>query len=132
MYRFGDGRKIQAIQSVKIPAKIGSRSCEIMTDIIDGDIPLLLSKSSMKKGQMKINFQDDTITVLDEKIPLITTSSGHYAVPITQATRIINNFERNQNFNYFFRLTLFERLTPLLALVMYLAWLLGWMSWVAC
>ena len=43
---------------------------------------------------MKINFQDDTITILDESIPLITTSSGHYAIPITKAKRIINNFER--------------------------------------
>ena len=43
---------------------------------------------------MKIYFQDDTITILDENIPLMTTSSGHYAIPITKAKQIINNFER--------------------------------------
>ena len=43
---------------------------------------------------MKINFQDDTITILDENIPLMTTSSGHYAIPITKTKQIINNFER--------------------------------------
>ena len=46
----------------------------------------------MKTENMKINFQDDTITILDENIPLMTTSSGHYAIPIRK--QIINNFER--------------------------------------
>ena len=48
----------------------------------------------MKRGNMKINFKDDTIIILDENIPLLTTSSGHYAIPITKAKQIINNFER--------------------------------------
>ena len=48
----------------------------------------------MKTENMKSNFQDDTITILDENIPLMTTSSGHYAIPITKAKQIINNFER--------------------------------------
>ena len=95
VYRFGDGRKIQAIQCAKIPAIIGSNYCQIETDIIDGDIPLLFSKSSMKRGNMKINFQDDTITMLNENIPLVTTSSGHYAIPITKPKQIINNIERD-------------------------------------
>ena len=43
---------------------------------------------------MKINFQDDTITILYENIPLLTTSSGHYAIPITKTKQIINNFKR--------------------------------------
>ena len=53
VYRFGDGRKIGAIQNAKIPANIGSKQFMIETDIINDDIPLLLSKSSMKKGEMK-------------------------------------------------------------------------------
>ena len=43
---------------------------------------------------MKINFQDDTIAILYENIPLLATSSGHYAIPITKAKQIINNFKR--------------------------------------
>ena len=43
---------------------------------------------------MKINFQDDTITILDENIPLMTTFCGHYAIPITKTKQITNNFER--------------------------------------
>ena len=43
---------------------------------------------------MKINFQDDTIAIIYENIPLLATSSGHYAIPITKAKQIINNFKR--------------------------------------
>ena len=46
---------------------------------------------------MKINFQDDRITVLDETIPLMTTSSGHYAIPITKAKQIITDFEKRSS-----------------------------------
>ena len=48
---------------------------------------------------MKINFQDDTITTLYENIPLLTTSSGHYAIPITKTKQIINNFERGSTYS---------------------------------
>ena len=93
-YRFGDGHKIKAIHSAIIPAIIGSRKVKIDTDVIEGDIPLLLSKSSMKKVNMKLNFQDDTVNVFNENIPLITTISGHYAIPLTTAKQLINNIDR--------------------------------------
>lgn len=94
IYRFGDGRKVNAIHSAKVPAMIGSHNIEIETDVVDNDIPLLFSKSSMKKANMKLNFEDDTITIFNENIPLITTNSGHYAIPITRAKQLINNLDR--------------------------------------
>ena len=94
IYQFGYGQKIRAIKSPQIPVIIGSKKFQIETDVIEGDIPLLLSKSSMKRGNMKINFQDDRIAILDENIPLMKTSSGYYTIPITKAKQIINNFKR--------------------------------------
>ena len=46
---------------------------------------------------MKLNFQNDTINIFDENIPLITTSSDHYAIPITKAKQIINNLNRESD-----------------------------------
>lgn len=40
---------------------------------------------------MKINFRDDTITVLGENIPLMMTS-GH-GIPITKLRQLIKNWE---------------------------------------
>ena len=51
----------------------------------------------MKKANMKLKFQDDKITVFNENIPLITTQSGHYAIPITRAKQLINNLDRETN-----------------------------------
>ena len=45
-------------------------------------IYLYCSKSSRKRANVKLNFQHDTITIFIENIPLITTESGNYPVPI--------------------------------------------------
>ena len=43
-FRFDNGRKIVSQESVTIPAKIGDTECKIKTEVVQNDIPLLLSK----------------------------------------------------------------------------------------
>ena len=45
----------------------------------------------MKRASMTLNFENDTLIAFGHKIPLLTTHSGHYAVPITQASQLMNN-----------------------------------------
>ena len=92
-YRFGDGEKVQAHQGVKIPAYVGNTSLMIKTDVIDKDLPLLLSKAFMKNGNMVLNFQNDTASIFDESIPLTVTSSGHYVIPISKPKQLINSID---------------------------------------
>ena len=40
---------------------------------------------------MKINFQNDTINTFGENIPLITTTSSHYAIPLTSTKQATDN-----------------------------------------
>ena len=49
-FRFGDGQIIKSFNKVILPAKIGDVKCKIETEVVDADIPLLLSKTSLKKG----------------------------------------------------------------------------------
>ena len=51
----------------------------------------------MKKAEMKINFQNDTINTFGGNIPLITTNSNHYTIPLTSAKQAINNINRENN-----------------------------------
>ena len=51
----------------------------------------------MKKAEMKINFQNDTINAFRENIILITTTSGHYAISLTSAKQATNNISRENN-----------------------------------
>ena len=71
---FEDRKKLQAIKSAKVPALIGSKWLCLLTDIVNANIPLLLSKASMKNCNIKIDFVNDTINVFGEIIPVSTTS----------------------------------------------------------
>ena len=70
---------------------IGNQSLLILTDIIGTDVPLLLLKVPMKQCNMKIDFENDTVKVFGEVIPLLTTSSRLYALPITKSKYLIDN-----------------------------------------
>ena len=52
----------------------------IETDVIESDIPLLLSQASMKRANMNLNFKEDSTSVFGETIDLVVTKSGHYTV----------------------------------------------------
>ena len=91
LYRFGDGEQIQAIRGISIPAIIGNTNVQINTDVITKDLPLLLSKSFMKRADMIVDFQSDTAKALGETVQLATTSSGHYTIPLTRPKQIITS-----------------------------------------
>ena len=48
----------------------------------------------MKIANMNLDFGNETITVFGEKIPFITTTSGHYAIPITKPVHLANKLEK--------------------------------------
>ena len=55
---------MKSLHKVKIPASIGNQNIFIESDVVDNDIPMLLSKSAMKKANTSIDFQSDTVTML--------------------------------------------------------------------
>ena len=81
-FKFGDGRVVQSMKKVIIPIVLGNINTKIMTDVVDVNIPLLLSKESMKRANTKINFATDTVSMLGNNIELKYTNSGHYIVPL--------------------------------------------------
>ena len=90
-FKFGDGKKVVSMKKVKFPAYIANKKIFIITDVISNDIPLLLSKESMKKGQAKLNFITDTISILGNEIPLQITRTGHYLLCIGNTTEYLND-----------------------------------------
>ena len=67
----------------------------IDTDIVDSDVPLLLSRASMKRAAMQIDFKNDTIEVFGQKTDLVVTKSGHYTIPISPYKQLLNNVNIN-------------------------------------
>ena len=82
-FRFGVGGPVyESEKQVKFPAIIGTRKVFLEGDLTDCDLPLLLSKESMKKAGTQKNFKNDKVTMLGQKSKLKLTSSGHYAIPL--------------------------------------------------
>ena len=83
-FKFGDGNKLNSLYKVILPCVIAYIKVSIITDVVDSDIPLLLSKDAIKRTGTCLNFEDDTVTMLKKKIPLCCIASGHYYIPITK------------------------------------------------
>ena len=77
-FRFADGN------DVIFPAVLGNQKVFIEASIVANEIPLLMSRSSMKKAQMIINFDDDVAQILRNQVKLNCTSTGHYCIPSTK------------------------------------------------
>ncbi|CAL4147658.1 unnamed protein product [Meganyctiphanes norvegica] len=54
-FKFGDGKRMPSIKRAVIPCVLGAKYISIRTDIVACNIPLLLSKASMKKAGMEIH-----------------------------------------------------------------------------
>ena len=83
-FKFSDGNNLNSLYKVILPCVIADFEISIITDVVNSDIPLLLSKDAMKRAGTCLNFEDDTVTMLKKKISLNCTSSGHYYIPMTK------------------------------------------------
>ena len=83
-FNFGRCTKIKSIEKIKFSCVIAGTKATIISDVVERDIPLLLSKPEMKKHGFILNMKDDTLEVEDRKVELDMTSSGHYYLPLKQ------------------------------------------------
>ena len=81
-FTFGKGPSTASLGKVSFPAVIGKKNVMIETDVVDADIPLLLSKAALKKAKSKFDFDNDSAIIFGEEIRLISTKSGHYAIAL--------------------------------------------------
>ena len=96
-FRFGDGKVYESLKKVILPIKIAGIDWRITTDVVECFIPLLISKKSMKKAQMKMNLENDTawmkVGKKYTKVKLDCTSSGHYRLPLQDLEKIRKKVE---------------------------------------
>ena len=99
-YRFGDGNQVVSTKNVMLPGHIGNKFVLISTDVIDKEIPLLLSRESMRKAKMKLDFSNDTVELADEMIKLDSTDSGHYIVPLTKPVKLMRRIDKDDSVQF--------------------------------
>lgn len=82
LFRFGDSKPISAIKKVLLPLNIAEKDILLETEVVPSNVPLLLSKETMKKANARLNFDKDTISLFGVEQVMVCTTSGHYAIPI--------------------------------------------------
>ena len=98
-FRFGDGKIVESSKKTAIPVKLGGKiAATLTTDIVDADLPLLLSLPAMKKAGMHLHLPDDSVEISGLQIPITMTSNGLISFPLTDKKRIINNIA-NESIN---------------------------------
>ena len=81
-FKFGDAPSVKSIENVTFPCYILGRRTTLSADVVDRNIPLLISKEEMKKRRFTINFQTDQLVVDGKEYDLSTTSKGHLKLPL--------------------------------------------------
>ena len=95
IFKFGDTKNIKSLKKVKIPVVIADVSATITTDVVEYDIPLLLSKEAMKKAKTHIDFKEDKVIIFDKKIDICFTSTGHYCIKLDNKLSDEKTFKSN-------------------------------------
>ncbi|XP_034069112.1 uncharacterized protein LOC117544299 [Gymnodraco acuticeps] len=92
-FRFGDGNIVHSSRILKLPAKIGQTKCRMETEVVKADIPLLRSKTSLKRAGTILDMENDRAVMFKQHIPLELTSSGHYCIDIRDKDTGMNQIE---------------------------------------
>lgn len=58
------------LKVAKIPVVIGVQSVNVMTEIVDTDVSLPPSKSLMKKCNIQLKFENNTLKIFRNAVPL--------------------------------------------------------------
>ena len=69
VFQFGDGKKVQSIGRATIPIRIGDTDLMLTTEVVQRNIPLLLSKKFLKKAEAVLDMKDDTVIMFGQNIP---------------------------------------------------------------
>ena len=80
IFKFGGGERLKSKQCVQLPCRLGGKDVLITADVVESDIPLLLSLKAMKKAHVKLDLEKDEAEIFGKRVSLDYTSSGHYIV----------------------------------------------------
>ena len=85
VFRFGGGTCLQSKGEYNLPVVIAGKEATVNTDVVEFGIPLLLSRTAMKKAAVKMDLENITATIMGKEVALNLTTSGHYCIPIDKS-----------------------------------------------
>lgn len=97
MFRFGNGNIVKAEVKKMIPVSLCDRDYLLETHVVNCDIPLLLSRESMKKVKCKLDMEKDEIVIDGCAQELFISQSGHPLVAIGRCEEMCKSPEVIEN-----------------------------------
>ena len=93
IFRFGAGEPVISNELIVIPIQLGSYKLKLSTCVVDSDVPLLLSRVSLKRAHAQIDFKNDKLLVYDEPVDVFISENGHMCVSLVnkEPKQIINH-----------------------------------------
>lgn len=82
VFKFGNNFRFKSEGEYTIPGIIAGRKVIIRTDVVKSEIPLLLSRSAMKKAGVRLDLQDGKVNIFGQDIDLKLTESGHCCIEL--------------------------------------------------
>ena len=71
---------MKSLKEVTIPAKFGDQPELLKVDVVESQIPLLISLGTQKRAGTILDTNTDTAIIAGVKMNLDRTRSGHYAI----------------------------------------------------
>ena len=96
LYRFGDGKEIRSKHEITVPMTICGKKIKLQVDVVENDIPLLISRPTMTQLGMILDTANHMVTIERKQFNLEFNESGHYTIPVCEWT--------NQDYNVVFHL----------------------------
>ena len=96
-FKFSDDRQVTAIKCVIFPVVIAGKHCMINAEIVKENIPLLLSKQSLK-CQVVIDMITDKAAIFGNKIDLHLSTSADYCVGTNFTLQILHQMNHQKKY----------------------------------
>ena len=88
-FKFGRENTVCSVEKVEFHCYLFGKKTILVADVVERDIPLLISKPEMKKREFVPNFHDDSLEADGIKYDLETTLSGHFKIPLWYQEKLI-------------------------------------------
>ena len=79
---FGGGGSKNSMGRYRIPLELHGGICKVVVEMVDANIPLMLSRATMSEARMKLDFQFHTTTVLGATRAMEETTTGHVIIRV--------------------------------------------------
>lgn len=93
VYKFGDGDPVKATKQVMLPMNFDGAPFNIRCDVVNDDVPLLISKETMHNTETVIDMVNNRVEMFGKDIPTTWTSTGLIMIDVLPHRELKGTFE---------------------------------------